>query len=103
MSGPMLVYSSLSEFLQSTEGKSFDEAKDDIQAEYATVSRYVEDIRRARKTGNASRVSPEVSLYLEDLLRLVNAMEGHDFAFDGVSDSTWQQIESALKDWGQKK
>ena len=99
----MLVYSSLSEFLQSTEGKSFDEAKDDIQAEYATVSRYVEDIRRARKTGGVSRVSPEVSLYLEDLLRLVNAMEGHDFAFDGVSDTTWQQIESALKEWGQKK
>ena len=99
----MLVYSSLSEFLQSLEGKSFDEARDDIQAEYATVSRYVEDIRRARKTGDSSRVSPEVSLYLEALLRLVNAMEGHDFAFEGVSDDTWQQIESALKEWGQKK
>ena len=103
MSGATLVYSSLSEFFQSLEGKSFAEAKDDIQAEYATVSRYVEDIRRARKTGDASRVSPEVSLYLEDLLRLVNAMEGHDFAFEGVSDTTWQQIESALKEWGQKE
>ena len=99
----MLVYSTLSEFLQSMEGKSFDEAKDGIQAEYATVSRYVEDIRRARKTGDASRVSPEVALYLEELLRLVNAMEGHDFAFEGVSDVTWQQIESALKEWGQKQ
>ena len=99
----MLNYASLSEFLQSMEGKSFDEARDDIQAEYATVSRYVEDIRRARKAGDASRMSPEVALYLEDLLRLVNAMEGHDFAFEGVSDATWQQIESALKDWGQNK
>ena len=99
----MLVYSSLAEFLESMEDKSFDEAKEDIQAEYATVSRYVEDIRRARKTGDVSRVTPEVSRYLEDLLRLVNAMDGHHFAFDGVSDTTWEQIESALKKWGQKE
>lgn len=101
MSGQILVYSSLSEFLESMEGKSLNEAKEDVQAEYATVSRYVEDIRRARKTGDASRVTPGVSQYLEDLLRLVNAMDGHHFAFEGVSETMWQQIESALKEWGQ--
>ena len=99
----MLLYTSLSEFLESIEDKSFDEAKDEIQAEYATVSRYVEDIRRARKAGDASRVTPEVSLYFKELLCLVNAMEGHHFAFDGMSEATWQQFESALKKWGQTK
>ena len=103
MSGQILVYSSLPEFLESMDGKSFNEAKEDVQAEYATVSRYVEDIRRARKTGNTSRVTPGVSLYLEDLLRLVNAMDGHHFALDGVSETTWQHIEAALKEWGQNQ
>ena len=55
--------SSLPEFLESMECKTFDEAKDHVQAEYASVSRMIEEVRRARKTGNPSRVHPASSKY----------------------------------------
>ncbi|MGB7749084.1 MAG: hypothetical protein WBN75_17535 [Verrucomicrobiia bacterium] len=95
--------SSLSEFLESIEGKPFDEAKDQVQAEYATVSRMIEEVRRARKTGNPSRVNPASSEYFADLLCLVNAMDGHLFALDNASADTRHLIESALKKWHHKK
>jgi len=95
--------SSLPEFLESIKGKPFDEAEDDVQAEYATVSRMIEEVRRARKTGNLSRVNPAISDYFADLLCLVNAMDEHPFALDNASATTRQQIESALKKWHPKK
>jgi hypothetical protein len=103
MSESMPLFSSLPEFLESLEGKTFAEAKDEVRAEYATISRLIEDTRRARKTGNASRVNPVISGYFEDLLCLVNVMDGHHFALDGASGTTRQGIESALKKWRQKK
>jgi hypothetical protein len=96
-------FSSLPELLESLEGKPFDEAKDGVHVEYATVSRLIEEIRRARKTGQVSRVNPEISHYFEELLCLVNAMDGHHFALDNASETTRQRIESALKKWHPKE
>jgi hypothetical protein len=93
------LFSSLPELLESMDGKPFDEAKHEIQAEYATVSRLIEDIRRARKTGEASRINPTIYHYFAELLCLTNAIEEHSFALDNASETTRQQIESALKKW----
>jgi hypothetical protein len=95
--------SSLPEFLESMECKTFDEAKDHVQAEYASVSRMIEEVRRARKTGNPSRVHPASSEYFADLQCLVNVMDGHSFALDNASATTRHLIESALKKWHHKK
>jgi hypothetical protein len=95
-------YSSLEEFLATTEGKSFDEARHDVQAEYATVSRIVEEARRARRSGGVSRANPAMAGYFDELLCLVNAMDGHEFSLDAANETLRKQIESALKKWRQK-
>jgi hypothetical protein len=96
------AFSSLEEFLGSIEGKSFEDARHDVQAEYATVSRIMEEARRARKSGNVSRVNPSIPSYFSELLCLVNAMDGHPFSLDGASETLRQQIESTLKKWRKK-
>ena len=95
--------SSLQEFLEGVEQKPFDEAEHDVKAEYAAVSRIMEEARRARKTGSATRMNPAIPNYFAELLCLVNAMDEHPFALDGASETLRQQIESALKKWHQNK
>jgi hypothetical protein len=96
-------FSSLPEFLQSINGKPLDEAKQDIQAEYAAVSRLIEEARRARRSGNLTRMNPVMAQYFSDLLCLVNAIDGQPFDLDNVSEDARKQIESALRYWHPKK
>ena len=96
-------FSSLPEFLQTISGKPLDEAKLAIQAEYAAVSRLIEESRRARKSGNPSRMNPEMRQYFSDLLCLVNGLEGHPVDLDSASEGSRKYIESALKYWHPKK
>ena len=96
-------YSSLPEFLEGMEHKPFEEARHDVQAEYAAVSRIMEDARRARRSGTPSRMNPALPTYFAELQCLVNAMEEHPFALDEASETIRQQIEAALKKWRQNK
>lgn len=96
-------FSSLPEFLKSINGKPLDEAKEAIQAEYAAVSRLIEDARRFRKTGNQTNMNPAMPQYFSDLLCLVNGIEGHPVDLGEVSEGARKYVESALKYWHPQK
>jgi hypothetical protein len=96
-------FSSLPEFLQTINGKPLDETKEAIQAEYAAVSRLIEESRRARKRGDPMRLNPEMRQYFSDLLCLVNGIEGHPVDLDNASEGSRKYIESALKYWHPNK
>ena len=102
-SEPWHPFSSLPEFLQTINGKPLDEARHDIQAEYAAVSRLIEEARRARKSGSPTRINPEMRQYFSDLLCLVNGLEGHPVDLDNASEDARKYIESALKYWHPNK
>jgi len=92
-------FSSLPEFLTSINGKPLDEAREAIQAEYAAVSRLIEESRRSRRSGNPARMNPAMPQYYSDLLCLVNAIDGRPVALDSVSEGSRRYFESALKYW----
>jgi hypothetical protein len=99
MSESTSLYSSLQELLEDLEGKPFKEANEVIQAEYANVSMIIENIRRERKSGRIPNVNPAISQYFEDLLCLVNAIDGHSFAVANASENTLKLIETTFKNW----
>ena len=96
-------FSSLPEFLKSINGKPLDEARQAIQAEYAAVSRLIEDARRARRSGNPTRINTAMPQYFSDLLCLVNGIDGHPVDLDKASEGSRKYIESAIKYWHPKK
>ena len=97
------TFSSLPQFLQTINGKPLDEAKQAIQAEYAAVSRLIEDARRARRSGEPARINRAMSEYFSDLLCLVNGLDGQPVDLDNASDGSRKYIESALRYWHPKK
>jgi len=96
-------FSSVPEFLRTINGKPLDEAKQSIQAEYAAVSRLIEEARRARRSGDPSRMNPAMHQYFSDLLCLVNGIDGQPVDLDNVSEGSRKYIESALNYWHPKK
>jgi hypothetical protein len=96
-------FSSLPEFLKTINGKPLDEARQAMQAEYAAVSRLIEEARRARRSGESARIDPAMSEYFSDLLCLVNGLDGQPVDLDNASDGSRKYIESALKYWHPKK
>lgn len=96
-------FSSLPDFLKTISGKPLDEAKQAMQAEYAAVSRLIEDARRARRSGDPARINPAMSGYFSDLLCLVNGLDGQPVDLDSASEGAQKYIESALKYFHPKK
>ena len=96
-------FSSLPEFLKTISGKPLDEARHAIEAEYAAVSRLIEEARRARRSGEAARINPAMPQYFSDLLCLVNGIEGQPVDLDSVSEGARKYVESALKYWHPQK
>ena len=96
-------FSSLPEFLKSINGKPLDEARQAIQAEYAAVSRLIEESRRARRSGSPTRLNPAMPQYYSDILCLVNAIDGQPVALDSVSEGARRYVESASKYWHPQK
>jgi hypothetical protein len=96
-------FSSLPEFLQTINGKPLDEARQAIQAEYAAVSRLIEEARRARRGGDPARMNPAMPQYFSDLLCLVNGINGQPVDLDNASDGSRKYIESALRYWHPNK
>jgi hypothetical protein len=99
MSETTSLYTSLPELLEDLEGKPFKEANEVIQAEYANVSMIIENLRRERKTGRIPNVNPATNQYFEDLLCLVNAIDGHSFAVANASEKTLKLIEKTFQQW----
>jgi hypothetical protein len=93
-------FSSLSELLEHTRDKPFDEAYSVAKAEFAIASDCVERIQRVPK---AKRSQAQWNLidYFDILRVLLNAMEGH-WMPDGEKPHTRKLIQEALKKWGRK-
>jgi hypothetical protein len=96
-------FTSLPEFLKTISGKPLDEAKQAMQAEYAAVSRLIEEARRARRSGDPVRMNPAMSEYFSDLLCLVNGIDGQPVDLNSASEGSRKYIESALKYWHPNK
>ena len=96
-------FSSLPEFLQTINGKPLDEAKHAIQAEYAAVSRLIEDARRARRSGDTTRMNQAMPQYFSDLLCLVNGIDGQPVDLNSASEGSRKYIESAIRYWRPNK
>ena len=96
-------FSSLAEFLKSINGKPLDEARQAIQAEYAAVSRLIEDARRARRSGNPTRINTAMPQYFSDLLCLVNGIDGQPVDLNSASEGSRKYIESAIQYWRPQK
>src|SRR5438552_8613775 len=87
---------SLTQFLENTKGKSFEEARKMAQEDYDSLQVWIEAVERVQKR-KPKRESPGLWNYLGDLTFLIDEMDEQPSLARGY---TLRLIEEALKRWG---